>query len=143
MTKKKKPEVTGIGGIFFKCKDKDAVKDWYAKNLGFNVDEYGAPFIFHEVGKTDQKAYLQWSPFPENTEYFKPSIKEFMINYRVNDLPGLVENLKKEGVTVLDEVEEYEYGKFVHIIDNEGNKIELWEPVDEVFDKFYEENKKD
>ena len=57
MGKKQKPEVTGIGGIFFKCKDKEAVKDWYAKNLGFKVDEYGAPFIFHEICKTDQKLY--------------------------------------------------------------------------------------
>lgn len=134
-----RPGVTGIGGIFFKCRDKDAVKEWYARHLGFNVDEYGAPFIFHEPGKTDQKAYLQWSPFSEDTDYFEPSSKEFMINYRVNDLDELVENLRKEGVTILDEIEEYDYGRFVHILDNEGNKIELWEPVDEVFTRYYEE----
>lgn len=141
MSKVNKPGVTGIGGVFFKCKDKEAVKKWYAENLGFKTDDYGAPFVFHELGKPDKKAFLQWSPFPEDTEYFQPSSREFMINYRVNELVKLVENLRKSGVTILDEIEEYDYGKFVHILDNENNKIELWEPVDEVFTEFYGEDK--
>lgn len=139
MKKKVKPGVKGIGGIFFKCKDKEAVKKWYSTHLGFNIDEYGSTFIFQEKEKPGKNAYLQWSPFPENTEYFHPSSKEFMINYRVSGLVEMVEKLKKAGISILDEIEEYEYGKFVHILDNEGNKIELWEPIDEAFDEFYRE----
>lgn len=98
MTNLKK--VTGIGGIFFKCKDPN-----------------------------------KWSPFTESTKYFEPSTKEFMINYRVENLEALVEQLRKEGVTITDNIESFEYGKFVHIIDIEGNKIELWEPNDIEYDK--------
>ncbi|HEV2830921.1 MAG TPA: VOC family protein, partial [Hanamia sp.] len=72
----------------------------------------------------------QWNPFPENTKYFEPSTKDFMINYRVDDLEALVAQLKNEGVKIVDEIEDTEYGKFVHIIDLEGNKVQLWEPKD-------------
>ncbi|RYY85326.1 MAG: VOC family protein, partial [Chitinophagaceae bacterium] len=72
----------------------------------------------------------QWSLFSETTKYFQPSDKDFMINYRVENLEGLVEQLKQEGVTIVDAIESYDYGKFVHILDAEGNKIQLWEPVD-------------
>lgn len=78
---------------------------------------------------------MQWSPFAENTDYFAPSGKEFMINYRVQNIEGLVKKLRENGVTILDEIETYEYGKFVHIMDPEGNKIELWEPIDSFFTK--------
>lgn len=126
--------VTGIGGIFFKCKDPDKVKNWYNKHLGLKTDQYGSLF---EWRKTDdkEKGFTQWSPFSEKTEYFNPSQKQFMINYRVENLVKLVEELKKEGVEMVDEIEEYEYGKFVHIMDPEGNKIELWEPVDKIFEE--------
>lgn len=126
-------KVTGIGGIFFKCKDPQQMKDWYAKNLGLATNEYGSLFEFREADNPSQKAYLQWSPFSEKTKYFEPSQKEFMINYRVENLVELVKELKSSGVTVLDEIEEFEYGKFIHIMDPEGNKIELWEPVDNAF----------
>jgi len=129
--------VTGIGGIFFKTKDPASTKAWYAKHLGFNVDEWGAAFVTKKVEEPDKNAYLQWSPLPNDTAYFEPSKKDFMINYRVENLVQLVETLKDEGVTICDEIASYEYGKFVHILDNDGNKIELWEPIDEVFDKFY------
>ncbi len=132
MTNKK---VTGIGGIFFKSKEPDKVKEWYQKNLGLVTNDYGSLFEFRSIDNPDKKEYLQWSPFPDNTNYFDPSKKDFMINYRVENLIELVEELKKNGVTILDSIEEYEYGKFIHILDPENNKIELWEPVDSASDK--------
>jgi len=132
MSDQKNYKVQGIGGIFFKCENPQQVKDWYAANLGLITDKYGSLFEFRNTDD-NQKNYLQWSPFDAGTTYFKPSEREFMINYRVGDIEKLVEELKKNGVTILDEIETYEYGKFVHIMDPEGNKIELWEAVDEVF----------
>ncbi|MEO8399018.1 MAG: VOC family protein [Ignavibacteriaceae bacterium] len=131
-------KVTGIGGIFFKTKDPVKMREWYEKNLGLKTNEYGSLFEFRSTDNPDEKSYLQWSTFSEDTKYFEPSKKEFMINYRVENLESLVEELKKNSVQVLDEIETYEYGKFVHILDMEGNKIELWEPVDSVFTKMYE-----
>ena len=136
MSNKKK--VTGIGGIFFKTKDPEKMKTWYQKNLGLVTNEYGSVFEFRSTDKPDNKAYLVWSPFTDDTKYFEPSIKEFMINYRVENLEGLLEQLKREGVDIVGEMEEYEYGKFAHIVDPEGNKIELWEPIDKVFTDLYE-----
>lgn len=136
MSKKK---VTGVGGIFFKCQDPEKMREWYANNLGFDTNEYGAMFEFRENDNPEKKAYLQWSPFSEKTKYFEPSEKQFMINYRVENIEELVEELKATGVTVVDTIETYEYGKFVHIMDPEGNKIELWEPVDEAFTETNEE----
>ena len=130
--------VTGIGGIFFKSKDPKSTKEWYAKHLGFNTDEWGAAFITKKVEDPSKNAYLQWSPFSSQTDYFEPSQKEFMINYRVENIEKLVTLLKDEGVTICDEITSYDYGKFVHIMDPEGNKIELWEPVDEEYDKMLE-----
>ena len=131
-------KVTGIGGIFFKCSEPGKVKDWYQKHLGLQTNEYGSLFEFRLGDQPSQKGYLQWSPFKQDTNYFEPSPKEFMINYRVENLAELVKELKANGVTVLDKIEEYEYGKFVHILDPENNKIELWEPVDQVFTDMYE-----
>ena len=128
-------KVTGIGGIFFKCKDPQKIKEWYKKHLGLNTDQYGTNFESRQSDEPDKKTFLQWSPFANDTKYFEPSEKEFMINYRVNNLEALVEELKKEGVTITDDIEAFEYGKFVHILDIEGNKIELWEPKDEEYDK--------
>lgn len=131
-------KVTGIGGIFFKAEDPAKMKEWYDKNLGLVTNEYGSLFEFRSSDTPETKGYLQWSPFDAKTKYFEPSQKEFMINYRVENLEGMVEDFKKNGVTVLDEIETYEYGKFVHIMDPEGNKIELWEPIDSVFTQMYE-----
>lgn len=129
-------KVTGIGGIFFKCKDPKAVKVWYQKHLGLQTDQYGTVFVWHQGADSTKKGFTQWSPFKESTTYFAPSKKDFMINYRVQNLSALVAELKKDGVTVLDTLETYDYGKFIHILDIEGNKIELWEPNDEVYGKF-------
>lgn len=126
----KTPKVTGIGGIFFFSQDTKAIKDWYAKNLGFDINEWGGvSFECRELNSPDTVTSTQWSPFKQGSEYFAPSKKEFMINYRVQNIEGLIEQLKKNGVTILDELATYEYGKFIHIMDAEGNKIELWEPA--------------
>jgi predicted enzyme related to lactoylglutathione lyase len=121
-------KLTGIGGIFFKCKDPNKMKEWYNTHLGVNTSPYGAKFEWRQEDDSTKKGYTLWSPFPDKTKYFEPSTKDFMINYRVENLEALVEELKKEGVTVLDKIEASEYGKFVHVLDLEGNKIELWEP---------------
>ncbi|MEE9349468.1 MAG: VOC family protein [Flavobacteriaceae bacterium] len=127
------PKVTGIGGVFFRTKNPQNTKEWYAKNLGMTVNEYGSTFESRNVDNPDDINYLNWSPFDEKTNYFEPSKKEFMINYRVQFIEKLVENLRNNGVIIIDEIEEFSYGKFVHIMDTDGNKIELWEPVDKVF----------
>nr|WP_300569741.1 VOC family protein [Flavobacterium sp.] len=127
--------VTGIGGIFFKCKEPKKVRAWYQEHLGLNTNDYGAVFEWRQGADTLKKGFTQWSPFNEKTKYFEPSTKDFMINYRVANLEVLVEELKKEGVTITDKIESVEYGKFVHIMDIEGNKIELWEPNDIEYDK--------
>jgi predicted enzyme related to lactoylglutathione lyase len=128
--------VTGIGGIFFKCKDPNKVKEWYKKHLGLNTDQYGTNFEWWQGADPTKKGFTQWSPFAEATKYFEPSTKDFMINYRVENLELLIEQLKKEGVTIVDTIETFEYGKFVHIVDVEGNKVELWEPNDIEYDRF-------
>ena len=127
--------VTGIGGIFFKCKDPKKIREWYQTHLGLNTNQYGTVFEWWQGADSTMKGFTQWSPFSEKTKYFGPSTKEFMINYRVENLEALVGELKKEGVNVTDTIETANYGKFVHIMDIEGNKIELWEPNDIEYEK--------
>ncbi|CAL2089304.1 Catechol 2,3-dioxygenase [Tenacibaculum sp. 190524A02b] len=127
----KKGKVTGIGGVFFKTEDTQKTKDWYKQHLGFNTDDWGCTFWWKD--NDGNKASTQWSPFDKDTKYFSPSKKDFMVNYRVENLVELLEELKQKGITVIDKIEEYEYGKFGWIIDLDGNKIELWEPKDEAF----------
>lgn len=129
------PKVTGIGGIFFRSKNPKETREWYGKNLGLAIDDFGSPFEFRNANKPEEINYLRWSPFEEETDYFAPSEKEFMINYRVQNIEGLVKKLRENSVTIVDDIEEFEYGKFVHIMDLEGNKIELWEPIDSFFTK--------
>jgi predicted enzyme related to lactoylglutathione lyase len=126
-----KNRVTGIGGLFFKSNDPKASKDWYKKHLGFNTDDYGSTFWWKD--KDGKDCSTQWSPFLENTAHFEPSKKNFMFNYRVENLVELLIELKKEVVTIVGEIQEFDYSKFGWIIDNEGNKIELWEPIDKAF----------
>jgi Predicted enzyme related to lactoylglutathione lyase len=121
--------VTGIGGIFFKCKDPEKMKQWYKAHLGIDAGQYGAKFNWQQDTGT-RKGYTLWSLFSDKTKYFEPSSKGFMINYRVENLEALVSVLEKEGVVLLDKIDISEYGKFVHLLDPEGNKIELWEPGD-------------
>ena len=126
----KMKKVTGIGGVFFKCKDPKKMNEWYREHLGMDISDYGANFEWREASDPKKEGSTAWNTFPETTKYFEPSTKDFMINYRVADLEALVKDLKKEGVTVVDKIETYDYGKFVHIVDMEGNKIQLWEPID-------------
>ena len=123
------PKVTGIGGIFFFSDDPKETKEWYAKNLGLDVNEYGSSFESRNIHRPEEINTLQWSPFKKGSTYFAPSKKEFMINYTVQNIEGLIDKLRESGVTIVDNIETYEYGKFVHIMDTQGNKIELWEPV--------------
>lgn len=128
-------KVTGLGGIFFKCKDPGKVRQWYSTHLGLNTNQYGTVFEWRQGADTTKKGFTQWSPFAETTKYFAPSTKEFMINYRVADLKALTEQLQSEGVVITDSIQTYDYGKFVHILDVEGNKVELWEPNDIEYEK--------
>lgn len=127
------PKVTGIGGIFFFSDNPEKTREWYAENLGLKVNEWGSSFEFRNPQRPQEINYLQWSPFKNGSDYFDPSKKEFMINYRVQNIEGLVDKLKQNGVTILDTIESFDYGKFVHIMDEEDTKIELWEPIDQVF----------
>ncbi|MBI5214922.1 MAG: VOC family protein [Ignavibacteriae bacterium] len=123
-------KVTGIGGIFFKCKDPDKMKEWYNTHLGIDAGKYGATFEWRQAEDSSKNGQTQWNLFSDKTKYFEPSTKDFMINYRVENLEALVEELTKNGVTIVDTIETYDYGKFVHILDAEGNKVQLWEPID-------------
>lgn len=126
------PKVTGIGGIFFFSDNVKETKEWYASNLGLDINDWGsASFESRDLNKPDEINSLQWCPFKKGDEYFSPSKKEFMINYRVQNLDGLVKKFRENGVTILDEIATYDYGKFLHIMDADGNKIELWEPVED------------
>ena len=122
--------VTGIGGIFFKAKDPKALGEWYRDHLGIDVQAWGgAAFRWADGGPAGTGTTI-WSPFKDDTAYFAPSAAPFMVNYRVDDLHALLAQLRSEGVTVEDKVEESEYGKFGWVMDPEGNKLELWQPPD-------------
>lgn len=131
MSKKDMKRVTGIGGVFFKSENPNAIKNWYKNHLGLNTDDYGCTFWWKD--KQGNDASTQWSPFKEDAAYFEPSKKDFMMNYRVDDLKALLEVLKEEGVTVVGDIQEFDYGKFGWILDPDGNKVELWEPIDKAF----------
>ncbi len=124
--------VTGIGGIFFKSKDPQSLREWYRLHLSIeSAGDSGASFHWREVDNPEQKGLTVWSAFPQDTRYFEPSSVPFMINYRVANLDWLLAQLRGEGIEVDPRIEEYEYGRFAWIMDPEGNRIELWEPPDE------------
>ena len=122
--------VTGLGGVFFKTPDPDGLKDWYRKHLGIESDPWGFSFLWRELERPEKKGYTVWSPFPDKTDYFDPSEQPYMVNYRVDDLEALLPVLEAEGVRVVGGPDREENGKFAWIVDPEGRKIELWEPVD-------------
>lgn len=134
-----KKRVTGLGGIFFKSEDPKASKEWYKKHLGIENGKYGGTFEWRHAENSDKKGFTAWSVFDQETEYTDPSTKDFMINYRVENLEELLRTLKEEGVEVIGEMEVFEYGKFGWIMDPNGIKIELWEPNDEEYDKIKDE----
>jgi len=124
--------VLGIGGIFFKAENPEKLSAWYKEHLGLEVEEYGG-VTFREGEKAEgdspaRQAYTVWSPFGSDTEYFSPSTKPFMINFRVANLDALLAKLRGEGVTVDDKTEKSDFGYFGWAMDPEGNRIELWEP---------------
>ena len=124
--------VTRIGGIFFKSENPKKLMEWYSKHLGFNMHESDdVAVIFKDTceSETDCKEYTIWSPFAKDTDYFEPSKKDFIINFRVADLEKLIALLKEEGVRLIGEIKKFKQGKFAWILDIEGNKIELWEPI--------------
>lgn len=128
-------KVTGLGGIFFKCENPYMVRQWYEKHLGLNTEDYGTSFIWRDAMKSKEFGYTVWAPFDKDTSYFQPSTKEYMINFRVENLEELLEELQQGGVKITKAIEELPYGKFAHILDPEGNIIELWEPNDEEYKK--------
>ena len=132
--------VTGIGGIFYKTSDPVKTRQWYADHLGLNVTAYGSSFEWRKSDQPNMKGYTLWSPFKDDTQYMEPSEREFMINFRVDDLVGLLKVLKEEGIEQIGEMQDTEYGKFAHILDPDGVKIELWEAIDEEYGKMEDGN---
>ena len=123
------PKVTGIGGVFFSSDNLPETKEWYIKNLGIEINDWGSSsFESRNKFNPEQVNSLQWKPFKKGDDFFSPSKKEFVINYTVQNLEGLISKFKENGVTILDEMTSYDFGKFIHILDAEGNKIQLWEP---------------
>ncbi len=121
--------ILGIGGVFFKSEDPKKLKEWYVSNLDFKPDEEGYIIFWQwnrEVPK--RRGYTLWGPFPEDTKYFEPSEKQFMINFMVNDLDTILNQLREKGVMVDDHIEEHSQGRFGWFMDPEGNRVELWEP---------------
>ncbi|TCJ14128.1 VOC family protein [Flaviaesturariibacter flavus] len=123
-------KVTGIGGIFFKTKDTEATKAWYSEHLGLTeTPGMGVVFAWRPFDNPSSAACSIWSPFKETTNHFSPSEHDYMINYRVADLEGLLAELKAAGVTVVGDMQVYDFGKFGWVLDPDGRKIELWEPL--------------
>jgi predicted enzyme related to lactoylglutathione lyase len=125
-------KATGLGGVFIKFKDPTAMNNWYQEILSLNPNDYGILFEFNH--SIQAKAYLQLGTFAKDSDYFRKEKQQVMLNFRVDNLEELIEHLKVKKVSILNEMEEYEYGKFLHIEDPEGNTIELWEPVDKEFE---------
>jgi predicted enzyme related to lactoylglutathione lyase len=123
-----KPRVHGLGGVFFKADDPAGLANWYARHLGLGVEEWGGALLHWKRADTGEAACTVWSPFKADTEYFKPSDKPFMLNFRVDDLDATLAALRAEGCNVLDRGEEGEQGKFGYVVDPEGTLIELWQP---------------
>jgi len=127
--------ITGIGGIFFQATDPAKLKDWYKTHLHFDITEWGGKsFMWRDIDRPEEICRTEWSIMDDKSAYLQPSTKNFMINYRVNNLEQLLISLRAEGVTVVGEMETYPYGKFGWILDPEGQKIELWEPIESGFD---------
>jgi len=119
--------VIGIGGIFFKARDADALRAWYRANLGLEIQDWGGA-VFRAPAEGERQAITVWTIFPGSSTYFNPSPAPFMINYRVTNLAEMLAELRAKGCTMEDRVEESEFGKFGWVQDPEGNRAELWEP---------------
>ncbi|MDX1631078.1 MAG: VOC family protein [Thermoanaerobaculia bacterium] len=119
-------QVVGVGGIFFRSRDPESLGTWYREWLGVPVSHpHGASF---EPGAVPRGGFTVWAPFDEETTYFEPSDRQFMVNLIVDDLEGALSQVREGGAEVVGEIEEYEYGRFGWFVDPEGNKVELWQP---------------
>lgn len=122
--------VTGIGGVFFKSTgDSAALANWYRDHLGLQLEDFGGAILKWPDDKADDQGLTVWSVAKRDSKWFSPSASSFMINYRVDDLGALLEQLRAAGVTVVQGPESHENGKFAWIMDPDGNKVELWEPM--------------
>ena len=135
--------VTGIGGVFITAKDPKALQSWYQRHLGINAGPYGTSFRWRHYDAPDQEGATAWSVFDKKTTYLEPSMRDHMVNYRVADLPALLKVLAEEGVEQIGDMVEEDYGRFAWILDGEGNKVELWEPVDEEYAKMLDAEEAD
>ena len=125
-------KVTGIGGVFFKStNDHKKLAEWYSRNLGIQLEPWGGAILKWSDDKSAAGGLTVWHVAEKNTEWFSPSASTFMINYRVDDLAGLLAQLQRNGVEILKGPESDENGKFAWILDPDGNKVELWEPMPE------------
>ena len=122
-------KVLGVGGVFFKSQKQDAVRDWYARVLGLSFEPWGGVIFLPQAAAAQAGAATVFSSFPQDTDYFKPSTREFMFNFMVDDLDGILARCKQNGVTPLQILNDQPNGRFAHIMDPEGRKIELWEPA--------------
>ncbi len=130
--------VTGIGGVFFRSADPQATRDWYGEHLGLGIEDHGSNFRWRSSTEPDRKGFTLWSPFDDATDYFGAPDQQAMINYRVNDLDAMLRRLRDAGVEIVGEMEVQTFGRFQHIIDGDGRRVELWEPVDTEYEKIAE-----
>ncbi len=123
-------KVTGIGGVFLKCRgDSAALAAWYQQHLGLPLETWGGAILRWPDDKAEDKGLTVWSLADKDSQWFSPSESAFMINYRVDDLDALLAQLQADGVAVVAGPESHENGKFAWIMDPDGNKVELWEPM--------------
>ena len=127
--------VTGIGGVFFRSPDPESTRRWYAQHLGLGVDEYGSNFRWRSFSDPERTGFTQWSPFAHDTGYFGDRSQDSMINYRVDDLDALLRRLRDAGVELVGEMQVEPFGRFQHILDGDGRRVELWQPVDSEYEK--------
>lgn len=131
--------VTGIGGIFFTSRDPEKTREWYKAHLGLNTDQYGTTFEWRQSDSPEKKGFSQWSPMNHDSDYFEYHERDFIINFRVENIEKLIEDLRAAGVSIVSEIQAFEYGKFAQILDPEGNKLELWEPRDAEYEKIIDQ----
>lgn len=123
-------KVTGIGGVFFKSRrDNKQLAAWYQEHLGLELERWGGAVLAWPADKADDEGLTVWNVAEKDTQWFSPSDASFMINYRIDDMDGMIAQLKAAGIAIIQGPESHENGKFAWIMDPEGNKVELWEPM--------------
>lgn len=130
--------VTGIGGVFFRSTDPQATRDWYGEHLGLGIEDYGSNFRWRSHNDPEREGFTLWSPFDDATDYFGSSEQQAMINYRVDDLDAILRRLRAAGVQIVGEMEVQPFGRFQHIVDGDGRRVELWEPIDSEYAEIVE-----